>query len=160
MRQRQVALADVLVVAPDVVAELGPAPPEVLRRRGPGREGDVHEVGRAAHHAAGRARPAQHHRAPPLELVPGARDDEGQPDTLAAGRRDVRHLVSQPGIVLQIVQRRDGSHPVGEAGVGGHVLDALAPQPDLALLLLQALDVFGARTRWHGELLTRPDCPT
>ena len=33
--------------------------------------------------------------------------------------------------------------PFGEAGMRRHVLDALAAEPDLALLLLQALDVLG-----------------
>src|SRR5215831_17675585 len=149
MRQRQVVLADVLVVALDVPGKLGPAPAEVARRGRPGGEGHIHEVRRAAHHAAGRARPAQHHRAPPLELRLRARDDEGEPQALAAGRRHVRHLVAQLGVVLLIVERGDSSHPVRETGVRGDVLDALAPQPDFALLCLQALDVLGTRSCCH-----------
>ena len=151
MSQGQVALADVFVVAPDVLAELGPAPREVARGRGPGGERDVHEVGRAAHHAAGRASPAQHHRAAARQLFPGARDDERKPQTLAAGRRHERHLVPELGVVLQIIERRDRVHAVREPGVPRDVLDALSAQPDLALLLLEALDVLGARPCGHGE---------
>ena len=71
-----------------------------------------------------------------LQLVLGARDDEGESQALAAGRRDEGHLVAQLRVVLQVVQRRDRPRPVGETGVRGDVLDALAAQPDLALLRL------------------------
>src|SRR5207245_10561008 len=57
--QGQVTLADVFVVAPDVLAELGPAPREVARGCGPGGERDVHEAGRAAHQASGRPSPSK-----------------------------------------------------------------------------------------------------
>src|SRR5207245_10358527 len=72
-------------------------------------------------------------------------------DAPAACGRRVRHLVTERGVVLQVVQRRDGPRPVGEARVSGHILDALAAQPDLALLLLEALEVLRARPRWHSD---------
>src|SRR2546428_487144 len=78
--------------------------------------------------------------------------------TLTARRRHVRHLVAQTRLVLHVVQRSDGTHAVGEAGVRGHVLDALAAQPDLALLILQALDVLPPGPRAHvGAEENRPE---
>src|SRR5207237_4895451 len=44
--QRDVVLADVFVVATDVLAELRTFLREVARGRRPGREGDIHEIGR------------------------------------------------------------------------------------------------------------------
>src|SRR5712691_9532851 len=44
----------------------------------------------------------------------------------------------------------DGLGTVAQPGVRRHVLDALATQPDLSLLLLQALDVLASRASRHG----------
>jgi len=99
-----------------------------------------------------------HHDAPALELLARAGDDEGQAHALTARRRHVRHVVTEGGIVLHVVERGDGAHAVGQPGVRGHVLDALAPQPDLALLILKALDVLPPGPRAHvGAEENRPE---
>src|SRR2546426_743872 len=146
-------LAEVFVVASDVLTELRTALREVPGGGRPGGEGDVHEVGRAPHHPARRARPVRHHDAPPLELLARAGDDEGQAHALTARRRHVRHVVTEARIVLHVVQRGDGAHAVGQPRVRGHVLDALAAQPDLALLVLEPLDVLPSGPRAHGRHL-------
>ena len=136
--QDDVVLADVFVVAADVVAEFRSAAREVVGRGGPGGEGHVHEVGRTAHHAACGARPVQHHDAARFEFFAGAGDDEGQSDAVAGGGRRVSHFVAEFRVALHVVQRGDGAGAVGETWMGGHVLHALTAQPDLALLFLQA----------------------
>ena len=136
--QDDVVLADVFVVAPDVVAELRPAAREIIGRGGPGRQRHVHEVRRASHHAAGRARPVQHHYAARFQFLPGARHDERKPDAVAGGGRDIGHRVAVLRIALHVVKRGDRARAAGKPGMGGHVVDALSPQPDLALLLLEA----------------------
>ena len=159
--QRQVVLADVRVVGADVCAELGTALREVVRGTRPGGERDVHEVRRAAHHAAGGPRPVQHHVAPGLQIGPGARDDQGQAHPLAAGRRHGGHRRPQLGIVLHVVERGDGLGAAAEPRVAGHVLDALAPQPDLTRLVPQPLQILTARARRHASRVPRPTprCP-
>src|SRR2546430_617917 len=52
-------------------------------------------------------------------------------------------------VVLHVVQRRDGAHAVGQPRVRGHVLDALAPQPHVALLVLEPLDVLPSGPSTH-----------
>ena len=153
MGQRQVVLADVFVVALDVLAELGTAASEVVGRRAPRRERDVHEVGRASHHAARRARPVEHHLAAPLDVLTGARVDERQPHAVAAGRREVGHLVAKLRVVLHVVERGDGQRAVTQTGVSRRVLHPFASDPDLALLRLQSLEIFAACARWHRSLL-------
>ena len=156
MGQRDVVLADVFVVATDVLAELRTFLREVARGRRPGREGDIHEIGRAPHHPARRARPVQHHHAAALELLARARHDERQADALAARRRHVGHLVAQRRVVLHVVQRGDRAHAVGQPRVRGYVLDTLAAQPDLALLISQPFDVLPSRPRAHRRELIPP----
>ena len=99
---------------------------EIIGRGGPGGERDVHEVGRAAHHAAGGARPVQHHHAARFQFLAGARDDERQADAVAGGGRGIGHLVAVLRIALHVVERGDRARAAGEAGMRGHVLDAFA----------------------------------
>src|SRR4029453_15509416 len=92
---------------------------------------------------------------PRLQLGLGARNDEGLAEALAAGRRDEGHRLTELGVVLHVVERRDRQGAPAQAGVRRHVLDALAPQPDLALLVPQPLQILTAHTRRH-----RPRVPS
>ena len=119
--QGQVVFADVFVIAPHVLGEFGPPmlpARKIIGRTGPGGVGDVHEIGRAAHHAAGRARPVEHHDAALFEILAGARDDEGEPDPVARRRRDIGHLVAQFRVRLHVVERGDGARAVLQPGMG------------------------------------------
>ncbi len=69
MGQHEVVLGDVAMIAPHVFGEFRLAAAEIVGRPGPAGERHVHEVGRAAHHAAGRARPGQHHLPPPHQIL-------------------------------------------------------------------------------------------
>src|SRR5207248_3063705 len=53
-------------------------------------------------------------------------------------------------IMLQVVQRGDGPPAPRQARVGGHVVDALTPEPHLAPLLPEPLDILPSRSRAHG----------
>ena len=153
--QHEVVFGDVAVVAPHVVGEFRFGAAEIVRRAGPAGEGHIHEVGRATHHAAGGARPGQHHLPPPLQVVVGAGDDEGQTQSVAAVGVGEGHRVAVRGVALQVVQRSDGAGAAGQAGMGGHVGDALAAQPDLGLSLAQTGQILRARACRHGSL---PPC--
>src|SRR5262249_7038827 len=67
----------------------------------------------------------------------------------AGGGRGIRHAVAGGGMVLHRERRGEGAHAVGQPGMRRHVLDPLPAEPDLALLLLEALDVLLARSRRH-----------
>src|SRR6266851_105129 len=148
--QREILLPDVLVVALQVLAELAAAVSEIIRSAGPRGESDIHEVRRTAHHAARRARPIEHHHAARLQLLSAPRNDERQADALAAGRRDIGHLVAQLRVVLHVVKFRDRAHAALQPWMRRDVFDALAVQPDLSVLLPQAPDVLLSGSRWHS----------
>ena len=156
VRQDDVVLADELVVAADVLRELRPVAAEVVRGGGPGGERHVHEVGRAPHHAAGGARPVQHHHAAGFEFFARARVDERQADAIAGGGRGVGHLVAELRIALHVVERGDRPRAAGETRMRGHVLDAFAAQPDFTILFPQAVQVFSSRASRHGASLPLP----
>src|ERR1051326_7902078 len=152
--EHEVVLADQLVIPAHVVAEGGPAAGEIIGGRGPGGIGDIHEIRRPAHHAAGGTRPVQHHVAAPDEVVVRARDDEREADGIAAGGRRVGHLGAQRRIVLHVVERRDRARPVGEAGMLGDVVHPLATHIDNALLGLEPLEVLATVACRHVVLLS------
>ena len=151
VRQHQVVLGDIAVVAPHVVGEFRLAAAEIIGGPGPAGERDVHEVGRAAHHAAGRARPVQHHHPPPLQILPGAGNDERQAQRVTGVGTGEGHRVAMRRIALQVIQRCDGLGAAGQAGMGGDIRDPLAAQPDLGLALPQTGQILRALCvpAWH-----------
>ena len=150
MGEHQVVLADVLVVVVDVVLELGAVPGEVVPGSGHGHDVDVHEVGAAAHHAEGGAGPVAHHHAAGVQVLLGARRDEGRSHAVAGGGRDVGHLVADGRVVLHIVHTGQRLHAAPQRRVGGDVLDPLAVQVDLRPVLLHVGDVLRPGPGWHG----------
>ncbi len=150
MGQADVVLAQVFVIAAHVVGEFGMAAlTEEIGGTGPGRIGNIHKVGRAAHHAAGGARPAQHHRAPFFEVLAGARHDKGEPDPLAARRRDIGHRLAMFGAALHVVERGDRARPAREPRMRRDIAHPLAAEPNLALLLAQPRQILLPATRSH-----------
>ena len=74
--EHQVVLADELIVAPHVGAELRPSASPIVCGGAPCCERYVHEVRRAPHHPASGARPVQHHDPAGYEFLMGAWLDE------------------------------------------------------------------------------------
>src|SRR6516162_5546903 len=62
----------------------------------------------------------------------------------------------QFGIALHVVERGDGARAVLEPRMGRDVLDPLTLEPDLALLLAQAVEVLPSRPRCHRVPLPLP----
>ena len=149
VRQRSCSRRN-LVVADHVLAELGPVLSVVFGSSGHGYEGDVEVVGSASHHPAVVAGPAGHHAALALDVFDGLGHEEGQSHTVACGGGDVGHLVQGVGVVLHVVEGGYGEGPVAEAGVGGHIGDALPTDADVAGTFPEAVDVFSASACWHG----------
>ena len=137
-----VVLADVFDVAPHVVGELRALLAEKIGGRAPGGEGHVHEIGRAAHHAAGGARPVQHHLAAGFERLLGLRHVERAADRLAGRGRRKGHDLAQRRVVLHVVELGDRARPAGEPLVAGDVAHPLAAEPDLALLLPEGPSIY------------------
>src|SRR5215469_13509622 len=62
----------------------------------------------------------------------------------------------QFGIALHVVERGDGARAVLQPRMGRDVLDPLTLEPDLALLLAQAVEVLPSRPRCHRAPLPLP----
>ena len=150
--QHQIVLADVLVVAVDVVLELRAVPGEVVAGGGHGHDVDVHEVGAAAHHPEGGAGPVAHHHAAGVQVFLGAGHYEGRSHPVAGGGRYVGHLVADGRVVLHIVHPGQRLHPAAQGRVGGDVLHPLAVQVDLRPVLLHVGDVLRPGPGWHGAV--------
>jgi hypothetical protein len=71
-----VVLADIPVIAADVLGEALVFLAEFFGRRGEGGDEDVHVIGAAAKHSAGRVRPDLHHVAAADQILDRARLDE------------------------------------------------------------------------------------
>src|SRR4029077_7503911 len=108
----------------------------------------IEKIRAAAEHARAPLGPAPDHVASAHQVVDTARLDVREPHALAAGGREVCHLVGAVGVELQVVERGDGAHATAEARVAGDVADALAVEPDLTVIP-QAFEVRGAATRTH-----------
>ena len=148
-------LADVVVVALDVLLEGGAVPGEVVSCRGHGHDAGIEKIRCAPHHPAGRPRPVPHHGVAPLQVAVTPRGDERQPNRIAGGRRHIGHLVPERRVVLHVVEGGEGPHAVAETGVARHVLDPLALHVDLGRLFSQPGDVGGSRPGWHARSPSR-----
>ena len=147
-----------LVVAADVPGELGPVAGEVLRGGRLGHKANVEVVGRAAQHPAAEAGPGGHHAAPAFELLHAARRDEGEADGVTGARRGVGHLVPELGVMLHVVQHSDRRRASASAGMGHHVHDLLAVEPDLPALVAKPGQVLAAGACGHYGLLRAEVC--
>ena len=150
MSQHQVVFADVLVVAVDIVLELRPVLGEVIPGGGHGHDVDVHKVGAAAHHPEGGPGPVAHHHPAGVQILFGARRDEGRAHTVAGGGRGVGHLVADGRVVLHVIHHGQRLHAATQGRVGGDVLDPLAVEVDFRPVLPQIGDVLRPGSGWHG----------
>ena len=138
VRERQIVLAHVLVVAADVVLECRTIPAEIVPRGGHRHQADVQKVRRAPHHAAGRAGPVGHHVATTLQVSRSRWGDERQAHRIATGRGAIGHGLPQGGVVLHVVQRGERVDTVPQRRMGGDVFDSLATEPNFCGLLPQS----------------------
>ena len=128
MGQHDVAFAHALVIGPHIVR----IRTETVGAGGEGRQHHVEEIGTAREHAQGVVGPAFHHHPAARQVVAGSGRDEGHPDALAAGGRDIGHLVETGGVALQVIEFGQGLCAAGEARIDGHVLNAFAVHPQFA----------------------------
>ena len=160
MGHADVVLADMLVVAADVLGEAPVFLPELLGRRGEGGDEYIHVIGAAAEHSAGRVRPDLHHVAAMDQIVHRVRLDERESDALAAGRREKGHPVNEHRVVLHVVQLGEAPRRGGEARIGRDVLHPFAVDEQLASVP-QRLQKLLASTNGHpGFLSAMPRYPT
>ena len=122
---------------------------EFFGRRGEAGEEDVHEIGAAAEHSAGRIHPDLHHLAAADQIVDRARLDERQPDPLAVGRRGERHPAGERRIVLHVVELGEAARRRGKARIGRHIPHPLAVDEQLAAVA-QRLQQLLAGTNAHA----------
>ena len=124
----QILVARPLVEAHDVVAEL-PAPAvEELAPAGEAGEHRGHVVGRAPHQPVGALGPEPVDGPPAPEVLRRAGDEPHRADSLAAVRIDARGDVGRCG--GGVVPLGDAPDRLGEGGMPGHVVDALAVEED------------------------------
>jgi hypothetical protein len=140
--EHEVVVAHVAVVAPHVLAELGPDRREEVGRGVERHQRRVQVVAGPAEHAAALDCPVVHRGAPPAEIVRGGRAQKRRGVARAVLARD-GEPVTQRRIVLAVEQRGHRGGPAREARVGGHVADALAADPDVTRVT-QSLEVRGS----------------
>ena len=154
VRQEQVLLAHVLVVARGVLAVAGARAREPIGPQVPARHELVHEVGRAAHEAEVVVR-AQLEVLPLLDqLLARVRDEERRRDRLPARGRRIGHHVAIRRIELHVVLLGDRADGLLEDGLGGDVGDPPAVEVHDGRALPQRLDVLGSTASWHGGVLS------
>ena len=108
---------------------------EVVRRAGPRREGHVHEVRRATHHAARGARPVQHHRPAALEVLAPAERVEDLAEHLVRGRqaeRAIPYLVAAGEVAQVLIQQ----FRAGSQAVASFIIEEKDLQVDMPMSLL------------------------
>ena len=118
-------LADVFVIALDILAILRAALREEIAVRRKSHDRDVEKVRRPAHHATGRVGPYLHPLATFAQIVDRSGHDIRHPHPRTRGRRWVGHDVFEVGLVLQIIETGDALSRVFQGGMGGDVLDPL-----------------------------------
>src|SRR5215469_14417372 len=130
VRERDVLVGEVALVADDVVGALGVAavgaPPHV-GTRGEASELDVHVIGRTAHQAHRGLGDARQPSAAALQVVDGAGDHVADADRLP--RLGIGHeaFVGIPVLAIEDVRQRLGG--AGEGGMCGDVVDHLVAEP-------------------------------
>ena len=132
MGHANVILADMLVVAADVLGEALVFLAEFFGRRGEAGDEYVHVIGVAPKHSAGRIRPNPHHVPAPDQIVNRARLDKRESDALTTGRREKRHPVDQRRIVLHVVELSEAPRRRGKARIGRDVPYPVAVDKHLA----------------------------
>lgn len=127
----EVVLSQELVVLADVAAEGLPVAGKVLVSRGKAGHVDVHEVGAAAHHAAGPVHPRLDHLAPPHQVGRRRRLEvrKRKPLSVLPAVRKARLPLR---VVLEGIQLGHRARSTGKPGVGGNISHPLAVNPQLA----------------------------
>ena len=148
MGHADVVLADQAVVGADVLGEALVLVAELIGRRGHAGNKDVHVIGAAAEHAAGRVGPDLAHIAPADQIVDRARLDERQPGALAARRRAKGHSLDEGGVVLHVVEPGEAVCRPGKTRIRRHVPDPLAIDEQQAVVA-QRLQQFLTRANGH-----------
>ena len=133
------------VVVPEIVGVAA----ERLMRRGEAGQRDVHEVGAAAEHAAGRIHPGLHHLAPADQVIDrrGWMNDRPTRSPLEGER--IGHPLQQRRIVLHVVEFGHAVRRRGEAAIGDDIGDKFAVDPDLSIVA-QRIEEGAAGADGHG----------
>jgi hypothetical protein len=141
VREEQVALTDVLVVAGGVFPEAGAGPGEAVGRQMPAGHELVHEVGGPAHEAEVVIGPQLVVLALLHQLFARVRNEERRGDEIAGGGRRICHHLAVGRVELHVVLFGDGADGLLENGLGGDVGHPPATQVNARGGLLQGVDV-------------------
>ena len=120
VRAEQVLLADLLVVAADVLAEPGVGPGEPLLRRGQRHQGAVQVVAGAAEHAERAVGPEFGRLTALDQILWRARGEEGGRDRIARRGRGIGQDLPVRRVVLHVVELGVAAHHIAESGVVRH----------------------------------------
>ena len=130
MREKQIVVAAIPIVALHVVGSSATAFSEKFRRVGPGRDYRVEEIWRTAHQAERGVGPDPHGLAAPHQIVVRSRNDEREA-RFSAVLGTVGHPGAEFAVDLEVVEHRHRRHRAAKHRIVGNVGDLSPGDPDI-----------------------------
>jgi hypothetical protein len=150
VREEEVVLPYVLVVAGGVLSEAGAGAREPVGHEVPARDELVHEVGRPTQEAEVVIGAQLEVLALLHEIFARARHEKRCRHGLARARRGVGHDVSVRRVELHVVLLGNGTDRLLENGLGRHVGYPPPAEVHARGVLLERLDICLSAASWHG----------
>ena len=130
MREKQIVVAAMPIVALHVVGSSATAFGEKLRRVGPRRDHRVEEIWRPSHQAERGVGPDPHGLAAPHQIVARSRNDEREA-RLGAVLGAVSHPRAEFAVDLKVVEHRHRRHRAAKHRIVGNVAYLSPGDPDI-----------------------------